>query len=164
MNRQQSDVPKPSLDQLIDDCFGYGIRLGTIIGGIYGFGLGVGFDIFVGLVAAIIGLIYGFFMGLIGSPIVAIIIYNWRKWFAANFIGNLGLWLITPIILSSLHCLSWYPFFAANYSLSEYIGLFFGRETQLFYFYIFIRYPNWLMSLLMLLFLPLFLDQLDSIE
>ncbi len=164
MDYQQREAnPQPSLGELIDECFKYGIGLGVVVGGIYGFTLGLLADFAVALVTTVIGVFYGAAMGLIGSPIVAIIIHNWRKKFASAFISNFGLWLITPITLSSLHSLSWYPFFAANHSIKAYFAAFMGIGNNLSFLHIYIVYPNWLLVLFMLLAFPAVLSRLDEL-
>ncbi|WP_110517621.1 hypothetical protein [Herpetosiphon llansteffanensis] len=154
---------QPSLGELIDECFKYGIGLGVVVGGIYGFTLGLFADFAVALVAAVIGVVYGAAMGLIGSPIVAIIIRNWRKRFGSTLISNFGLWLLTPICLSSLHSLSWYPFFAANYSIKAYFAAFLGSGSNLSFLHLSIVYPNWLLVLFMVLAFPAVLGRLDEL-
>ncbi len=105
---------KSAFATIFDECIQRGPGLGVSIGAIYGYYLGIarGF---------IVGSVVGGIVGIIGSMMLASIIYGWQQLFPSHQRRLSALHWFAPLIIAASYLLISYGLLANHTSLDEYL-------------------------------------------
>ncbi|ABX03161.1 MAG TPA: hypothetical protein DEF47_12635 [Herpetosiphon sp.] len=141
-----------SFASIFDACIQRGPGLGVSIGAIYGYYFTAIYGL---LVAGIIGGI----VGVVGSMILAIVIYCWQQLFQTHNLGLYHLYWFAPLSIVSIYSLVGYSLLSQQANLSEYFYQLLANVTVSNQLSRFVTWPSLIIIVTLVIGLPIILEK-----
>lgn len=145
-----------SFESIFDACIQRGPGLGVSIGAIYGYSFTAVYGL---LVAGIIGGI----VGVVGSVILAIVIYCWQQLFQPRNLNVYHLYWFAPLSIVSGYSLVGYALLAQQSNLAEYFYQLLANVTVSNQLSRFVTWPSLIITITMVIGIPIILDKSQTL-